>query len=299
MVTSDELNARNKGVQKGFVGRLLGMYDIEKGGVGSGRPFGVFRSGGSIGSSKEGPNNHPVHGFHVKNFADKEEAKEFAKRRNTGLSQGEKKYYGLKYHVKEDSGKSKPYHDEVDKSEQDELEKGGEGSKGGKVIGHTESGKPIYNNANHPAHKDFTSSEHRDASMIHEDKREKYASSKTDSGFEKFMHHKEQFDQHEEAENHERDKERKQGFDHHRKMAGYHSIKEKELYESQSDLRSSSDKDLHKFADEKEPKRKYHAERTEHHLKTAHELHDPQKHGHWNDTMPSHEDSLKYGEKHA
>lgn len=38
--------------------------------------------------------------------------------------------------------------EQVEKSEEDELEKGGEGSKGGKVIGHTKSGKPIYESDN-------------------------------------------------------------------------------------------------------------------------------------------------------
>ena len=43
----------------------------------------------------------------------------------------------------------------------------GEGSKGGKVIGHTKSGKPIYENANHPAHKNFTMNDHDDARKMH------------------------------------------------------------------------------------------------------------------------------------
>lgn len=48
----------------------------------------------------------------------------------------------------------------------DELTKA-EGSRGGKIIGHTGSGKPIYDSANHPSHKNFTSEDHRDASAIH------------------------------------------------------------------------------------------------------------------------------------
>jgi hypothetical protein len=35
---------------------------------------------------------------------------------------------------------------EVEKSEEQDLEKGGEGSRGGKVVGHTKSGKPVYEN---------------------------------------------------------------------------------------------------------------------------------------------------------
>ena len=47
------------------------------------------------------------------------------------------------------------------------LSKGGEGSRGGKIIGHTKSGKPIYESFSHPAHKDFTSKDHMEASNLH------------------------------------------------------------------------------------------------------------------------------------
>lgn len=44
---------------------------------------------------------------------------------------------------------------------ENEIEKGGEGSRGGKVIGHTKSGKPIYEDGNFKKdYKDFTSEEH-------------------------------------------------------------------------------------------------------------------------------------------
>ena len=39
----------------------------------------------------------------------------------------------------------------------------GPGSRGGKIIGRTKSGKPIYASHNHPTHKEFSSSDHRDA----------------------------------------------------------------------------------------------------------------------------------------
>lgn len=56
----------------------------------------------------------------------------------------------------------------IQKSEDDnDIEKAGEGSKGGKVIGHTKSGKPIYANFNHDSHKEFTSQDHMDASDAH------------------------------------------------------------------------------------------------------------------------------------
>ena len=70
--------------------------------------------------------------------------------------------------------------EEIIKSNEDELQlneltgeviskAGGEGSKGGKIIGHTKSGKPIYDSANHAEHKDFTSDDHKDAVKTHED----------------------------------------------------------------------------------------------------------------------------------
>lgn len=42
-----------------------------------------------------------------------------------------------------------------------------EGSRGGHVIGHTKSGKPIYSNNSHPDHDNFTSEEHREAAEHH------------------------------------------------------------------------------------------------------------------------------------
>lgn len=48
------------------------------------------------------------------------------------------------------------------------IEKGGEGSKGGKVIGHTKSGKPIYQSSHYQSnHKDFSKEDHKDAHELH------------------------------------------------------------------------------------------------------------------------------------
>jgi len=54
---------------------------------------------------------------------------------------------------------------------EDQLEKGGEGSRGGKIIGHTKSGKAVYahKNADHDDYKNFTSEDHGDAIQIHSD----------------------------------------------------------------------------------------------------------------------------------
>ena len=43
----------------------------------------------------------------------------------------------------------------------------GPGSRGGKIIGHTSSGKPIYMTHGHPGHGDFTRKEHIEASNAH------------------------------------------------------------------------------------------------------------------------------------
>lgn len=49
------------------------------------------------------------------------------------------------------------------------LEKGGsgEGSKGGKVIGHTRSGKPIYENGSHSNYANFHEDDHHESSYKH------------------------------------------------------------------------------------------------------------------------------------
>jgi len=44
----------------------------------------------------------------------------------------------------------------------------GEGSRGGKVVGHTSTGKPIYESHSHPSHADFTKDEHREAGRLHD-----------------------------------------------------------------------------------------------------------------------------------
>lgn len=47
----------------------------------------------------------------------------------------------------------------------------GEGSRGGHVIGHTSSGKPIYQNHKHPSHADFSQKDHENAVVTHEKRR--------------------------------------------------------------------------------------------------------------------------------
>jgi hypothetical protein len=61
--------------------------------------------------------------------------------------------------------------DNLEKSIGDSLDyfiKGGEGSKGGKVIGHTTSGKPIYAGKGPSHYSDFTAADHSDAAKAHD-----------------------------------------------------------------------------------------------------------------------------------
>jgi len=62
------------------------------------KKFGVYMRGGSIGEHRA--SDHPKHGKLSTVHENEEEAKEKAKRMNSYLSEGEKKYYGIKYHVK-------------------------------------------------------------------------------------------------------------------------------------------------------------------------------------------------------
>ncbi len=66
--------------------------------------------------------------------------------------------------------------DHLQKALYGDIEKsGGEGSKGGKVIGHTSTGKPIYGHYPHTIqnpHKHFTSEEHKEAAKLHHERRE-------------------------------------------------------------------------------------------------------------------------------
>ena len=49
----------------------------------------------------------------------------------------------------------------------------GPGSRGGKIIGHTSGGKPIYSSHGHAGHADFTKGEHGEAAEIHTTKSNK------------------------------------------------------------------------------------------------------------------------------
>lgn len=61
--------------------------------------------------------------------------------------------------------------------DKDIIEKGGEGSRGGKVIGHTKSGKPIYQNSHYESsQKGFTANDHKDALDLHKKEKRRLVS---------------------------------------------------------------------------------------------------------------------------
>lgn len=73
------------------------------------------------------------------------------------------------------------------------LEKSGEGSRGGHVIGHTRSGKAIYDHADHKSHASFSDEDHKDAYVAHSHKVAEHFKSAKDykdkKHSDKMMHH--------------------------------------------------------------------------------------------------------------
>lgn len=87
-------------------------------------------------------------------------------------------------------------------------------------------------------------------------------------------------------------------FDHHRKMAGYHHLKAKDATDSAFDLNNSSDKDIQGKAGESSKVAQHHAKMMEQHMQKAKDLHDKEKHGDWNKTIPTANDAMGYGKKY-
>lgn len=83
--------------------------------------------------------------------------------------------------------------------------KTGEGSKGGKVIGHTSSGKAIYSKADHTTHTKFTKEDHEDAADLHSAIAYHYGRGQYDGEDKK--HHRNQANEHASAAKHLFDKE--------------------------------------------------------------------------------------------
>jgi hypothetical protein len=85
----------------------------------------------------------------------------------------------------------------VVKAIDNDIEKG-EGSKGGKVIGHTRSGKPVCerHSADHDVYSKFNSKDHSEAAYFHAKLADKYQNSKAQKKRELTRHHNGLYYQH-------------------------------------------------------------------------------------------------------
>lgn len=89
----------------------------------------------------------------------------------------------------------------IEKGEENDIEKGGAGSRGGKIIGHTKSGKPIYASKNAMAEKKYTSKDHEDAAYAHLDESTRLAKDKKENQAET---HSNEYDRHMETKVHKK-----------------------------------------------------------------------------------------------
>jgi hypothetical protein len=207
--------------------------DLEKGGVGSGRkqitiksPFAShsFINGKTYDVHKETTHHFasgPKKYYHIKDEdGDEHEIPEDA------IKKSEELELGFQFETEEPTAEEMAKADqelEIKKSFDDlftpidlDISKGGAGSRGGKVIGHTKSGKPIYEdkNASHTHYKDFSLQDHKDAYKLHDDLKGKYkddhdkpvstfddaeekkVKKEKEESFKKYLHHKKIKDSH-------------------------------------------------------------------------------------------------------
>lgn len=160
-VAADEASRQLEGKVKKSVHLVIGRDRLQKarerlvGGLGDGKPDSAFDRKRLARGVKE----------EREHTSDKREAKEIAK---DHLTKDPGAYKKSKEDLKKNGcaagscgGKVEP------KSGGTTMEKSGEGSRGGKVIGHTKSGKPIYDNAAHRSHLHFNASDHEDSAAAH------------------------------------------------------------------------------------------------------------------------------------
>lgn len=155
--------------------------ELQKGGVGSGRKRGqLVQIGKKIGSyvaTYHGKAENEVGDKHVvtrggeRRIVRHDEIYDHPK--HNEVNTDEKVAQRAKFYDDEAAARKK---NKLKKSSIDDFQKanGGEGSRGGKVIGHTKSGKPIYDSSSHSAHSNFTSDDHKEAAKIHFDKLKEY-----------------------------------------------------------------------------------------------------------------------------
>lgn len=109
------------------------------------------------------------------------------------------------------------------KGETIDIEKGGEGSRGGKVIGHTKSGKPIYEHHEQEHTQHYTAEDHSDAVTHHMREAKKHSDEhrehsnmlKQDSSLSLSDEQRERFET--------RERSSRQKMEHHSSMAQLHS----------------------------------------------------------------------------
>jgi hypothetical protein len=93
---------------------------------------------------------------------------------------------------------------------EDEIQKAskGEGSRGGKVIGHTKSGKPIYGSVTpHKDHKGFSKDDHKEAAELLRGKQKKSTSSQKEYDYGDQAAYHERMSKEEDSPSHKDDKE--------------------------------------------------------------------------------------------
>jgi hypothetical protein len=85
--------------------------------------------------------------------------------------------------------------DHIRKGLYGDIEKGGEGSRGGRVIGHTVSGKAVYEKKSAKSYKNFSVKDHKEASNIHDSYIDKIRGSQ-DNKSERWASHRNLRDEH-------------------------------------------------------------------------------------------------------
>lgn len=88
-------------------------------------------------------------------------------------------------------------------------------------------------------------------------------------------------------------------FKHNRLMTGYHSIKADELSDEARQLGASSNAEIHGVAKEKKAEATRHTKIATEYRDKAKKLHNVEKHGDWNDTVPGKAEAIKYGSKQS
>lgn len=149
-------------------------------------------------------------------------------------------------------------------SDANDIQKGGgEGSKGGKVTGHTKSGKPIYEQHKHESHRSFSVEDHKDAIKLHRELAQKHFDvvNKTTSSSVKKKNNDSAYGHNEQANRHEREVNKKEKEAQH-KVGDKVKASEKPVYDNHGDMAEFHEGQV-KYANEKQVK--FHEKLKQHH----------------------------------